>query len=405
MLRIFKILLLLMVPVTLMAVKPEEVRNVQVVDSRCYVSDMCDMLSAETRADLDARCARLRELSSAEVAIVIVPSAEGDDEYEFALELFKLWGIGGKENNGGLLWVYVADIRAMYIMPGLGLEGVLPDAFLNRVLDETVFPLMREGRVDEAFLNGFGRIEERLGSDEALAELAREKVREKTWWVDMLVWYFVLAFLALMGLAIYFYHVSSRLRGNNAERYNQLMKVEQWAKVLGVVFVLPVGFLTHYIKKYRKGQRYMPVSCSCGAKMRVMSEAEEDAFLNERQQTEEQLESVDYDVWVCSECGERRIFRYDGRKAVLYKKCPNCKAKAYSKVRERIALPPTPITPGKGERIYICAACGYEHRESFVIPPVPVVTGGRSSGISGGGFHGGGFGGGITGGGGAGGRF
>lgn len=405
MLRTFKILFLLLMPLTLMAMKPEEVRNVQVEDARCYVSDMCGVLSAETRAELDARCAKLRETRGAEVAIVIVPSVEDDDEHEFTYELFRLWGIGGKENNGGLLWVYVVDIRAMFIMPGLGLEGLLPDIFLNRVLDETVFPLMREGEVDSAYLNGFAKIEERLNSDEAYEELAVKAVSEKTFWVNLLLGYFGLAFLVLMALAIYFYNVSSKLHGNNADRFNQLEKVEKWAVALGIMFVLPVYFLTRYIKKFRKEQRYMPVSCSCGAKMRVLSEAEEDAYLNSRQQTEETLESLDYDVWVCPECGEKRIFKYLGRKAMLYKRCPNCKAKAYRQVRERIALPPTALTPGKGERIYICAVCGYEHRESYVIPALGVVAAGGASGVKGGGFHGGGFGGGFTGGGGAGGRF
>ena len=126
-----------------------------------YVSDIKNVLSSASFLELNNVCIALEREVGVEVAIVIVPGIEGDDEYRFAYELFNTWRIGKEGKNNGLLWLYVVDIRAMKFETGYGLEGLLPDAYLNSLLDEKIFPLMREGRVDDAFAVGLTDISRR----------------------------------------------------------------------------------------------------------------------------------------------------------------------------------------------------------------------------------------------------
>ena len=135
--------------------------------------------------------------------------------------------------------------------------------------------------------------------------------------------------------------------------------------------------------------------------MRLLSEAEEDQYLNFRQQAEERVKSIDYDVWKCNVCDNYKVLPYE-KMMTKFQVCPQCGAKTYSLISDRIISPATTLTVGHGEKVHECANCHCRKVIPYVIPMI-VVSSGRGSGH--GGFGGGSFGGGFSGGGGAGGRF
>jgi uncharacterized protein len=137
-----------------------------------------------------------------------------------------------------------------------------------------------------------------------------------------------------------------------------------------------------------------------------LNEKQEDAYLSPGQQAEEMVGSVDYDAWICLECSKREILPYN-KAFTHYKSCPSCGYKTYAQVSDRIIVPPTPISVGKGDRVHQCSHCQHELRSSYVIPMIIIASGNRrrgggfGGGFGGGGFGGGSFGGGMSGGGGA----
>ena len=137
--------------------------------------------------------------------------------------------------------------------------------------------------------------------------------------------------------------------------------------------------------------------------MTLLSETEEDVHLSKKQQKEEQLRSVNYDVWECKHCYNHIILPYHAQKTP-YSECKYCHAIASSLHADVILTQATQLYSGLGERTYICHHCGKQIVNQYVIPklPVVVVTGGSGSG---GGFSGGSWGGGGFSGGGAGGHF
>lgn len=385
--------------------EPADVRNIQVEDKNCFVSDMSGVFTPKELSALDQKCGALRKDVGVEFAIVVVDEIEGDDEYEFAYELFNLWHIGDKRNNSGVLWLYVTSLRAMKIETGVGIEGLLPDGFLKRMLEEDVFPLMKKDETYMAFDKGLDMIIERVTSDEAREELVMQEVDKSTYWFDVLAIYLIIAFIVMIVIAVFFYVEWQTLKGTNNVKYSKLSGISAFTTITAFVFPIPLLFLFMYVRKCRRSLRYMPMKCpKCGSSMKVLSEEEEDVYLNQTQQAEERVHTRDYDVWLCPNCGSKSVLEYQEYASTLYKRCPQCGGHTYKKVSEKIVVPPTPLTPGRGERIYKCAACGCTHCITFKIPPVPIVIGG-GNGHGGGGFSGGGFGGGFSGGGGAGGRF
>jgi len=67
-----------------------------------FVSNPNGYLRQETVAKLDEISTRIDSLYAAEYAIVILDDYQGDDDFQFALDLFNTWGIGKVGANNGL---------------------------------------------------------------------------------------------------------------------------------------------------------------------------------------------------------------------------------------------------------------------------------------------------------------
>ena len=147
---------------------------------------------------------------------------------------------------------------------------------------------------------------------------------------------------------------------------------------------------------------------NCHHKMRRLDEQTDNQYLTPAQDAEERLNSVDYDVWLCDNCGEVDILPYVNR-SVNYKVCQRCGARAAVLASERIVQKPTYRSDGIAIKDYVCRNCGHHNPEQHKIPKLPPEApiiiggiGGAGRGFGGGGgFSGGSFGGGMTGGGGA----
>ena len=59
-----------------------------------YVNDFADVLSDETEQSIISTSASLADASGAQIVIVTVPSLEGESIEDYALDLFRDWGIG-----------------------------------------------------------------------------------------------------------------------------------------------------------------------------------------------------------------------------------------------------------------------------------------------------------------------
>ena len=70
--------------------------------------------------------------------MVAVGSIGEQDLESFSNELFARWGIGQKENNNGVLVLFVLDQRKIRFEVGYGMEGILPDAVCKRIQSQYV---------------------------------------------------------------------------------------------------------------------------------------------------------------------------------------------------------------------------------------------------------------------------
>jgi uncharacterized protein len=125
-------------------------------ESNIYVNDFAQMLSTQTVQAIQALGAQLEQQTTAQVAVVTVPNLAGQPVEDYAVGLFRKWGIGQKQKNNGVLLLISKEERKVRIEVGYGLEGALPDARTGRILDEEVVPFFRNGDYDNGVYRGYG---------------------------------------------------------------------------------------------------------------------------------------------------------------------------------------------------------------------------------------------------------
>lgn len=144
------------------AYKVEDVPNVRLTDTRLYVSDPTGILSPAARDTINVVFSRLEKETGIEASVVMLPSIGEDNAFDFSHRLFRLWGVGKKKSNNGLLILFVADQRSIRFTTGYGLEGVLPDAACKRIQTRYMIPAFSKGDWDTGMTAGAKAVYARL---------------------------------------------------------------------------------------------------------------------------------------------------------------------------------------------------------------------------------------------------
>jgi len=138
------------------------------------------------------------------------------------------------------------------------------------------------------------------------------------------------------------------------------------AVIIGVIVQNILKFYyPFFIEKRLKKLRYTPRVSPDGRTMKLLSEEEEDVYLDEGMQAEEDAFSVDYDVWIDEESGFTKIEKYNGRLHAL--QCSNCNYQTLKVDREEIIQEATTEDEGELMKYYTCGYCGHKERKSFKI--------------------------------------
>jgi uncharacterized protein len=118
------------------------------------VNDYGDMISPQARATLEAELAAIERTDSTQVAVLTVPSLEGDVIEEFSIRVGDAWKIGQKGKDNGVIFIVSKADRKMRIEVGRGLQGVLTDLLAGRIIDTVIKPRFKQNRFDDGFIEG-----------------------------------------------------------------------------------------------------------------------------------------------------------------------------------------------------------------------------------------------------------
>lgn len=489
-----------------------QIPNPQTLD-RSWVSDPMNVL--QNKDQINQVLQEEESRSGNEIAIVICQSIGDFVPKDFAVALFKHWGIGKKGKENGILVLHVLDQRRIEIETGYGLEGDLPDVKVKRIINtyslpafgndefskghlETALALVsalqhperevdkllssetpdidyesdptyqrsdyydfgnksytslsdKEKEILEKILQNTQDIpayfltddEIRLSEERYQFQEEQRKANEIQWKYNFLKWYVFLA-----AIVFFIQKVFERLPFPNAKYYFILKVNPLLYLLLGAFPVFLLLFTIHYffgessifpcivvsvflyvilhtiinpIRLRRlaiqlKEIRKTPRDCKkCGSTMSLLNEISDNEYLSSGQIAEEEIDSIDYDVWACNNCNSIQVLKFRNidpsyiQKGISFPKikvCPECKFETFLHKKSKILSKATTSSSGKVQVERQCKHCGFEKVETLTIPKIRKSgSGSGSGGGGGGGSSGGSFGGGSSGGGGSGGSY
>jgi len=131
------------------------------------VTDLTGTLTAGQQAELEQKLADFEARKGAQIAVLLLPSTQPEEIEQYSIRAVEAWKLGRKKVDDGALLILAKNDRTLRIENGYGLEGVLTDAASNRIIQDTMVPLLRQGQYFAAISAGVDQMM-RLIDGEAL---------------------------------------------------------------------------------------------------------------------------------------------------------------------------------------------------------------------------------------------
>lgn len=302
-----------------------------------FIHDGGPVLSPAALADLNRRLESHQASGRGDIGVAILRDIGDYPAYEVGLEIYRAWKIGAVDSIGSerrdlgvLLLIVPRELSPSgkgdcWITTGVGAEGYITDGTAGTICRETIIPLLRERDHAGAIRAGIDAIAAQLTGVAAVEKQGRQETG------------------------------SSSSNGSSGGVPGGLLALLALAGGGGGVVA------------WRRHKRRKPRLCPQGhGPMKLLDERADDEALERGQQREESVKSVDYDVWQCSECGERLVLRYK-RWFTSYSQCPECKFWTL-KSRTRTLVPATTSSGGLAEVTRTCQHCGFADTRQHATP-------------------------------------
>ncbi|RLZ10156.1 TPM domain-containing protein [Acinetobacter sp. 2JN-4] len=143
------------------------------------VIDQANILSAAETQQLNQKILSLYQQGKAQIGVIIVPTTGQEAIFDFALRTGEKWQLGSAKRDNGLLIAIAINDRNIQILTGYGLEGVLPDVVLSRIIRNQITPAFKQGQYAQGIAAGLDEITRIVNLDPEVAQQAAQELKER----------------------------------------------------------------------------------------------------------------------------------------------------------------------------------------------------------------------------------
>jgi len=129
------------------------------------VVDDAHVLSQGTVQTLTQMLADYENGTTNQIVVVTLPSLQNTTIEDYGYQLGRVWQIGQKDKNNGVLLIIAPNERKVRIEVGYGLEGTLTDAASSEIVHGIMLPKFRSGQMEQGIMDGTGAILSVLGGN------------------------------------------------------------------------------------------------------------------------------------------------------------------------------------------------------------------------------------------------
>lgn len=109
------------------------------------VTDLTGTLTADEIAAIEQKLAAFEERKGSQIAVLFVPTTGSETIEQYGIRVVDEWKLGRADVDDGVLFLVAKEDRTLRLEVGYGLEGALPDAIANRIVEDIVVPRFRVG--------------------------------------------------------------------------------------------------------------------------------------------------------------------------------------------------------------------------------------------------------------------
>jgi len=132
-----------------------------------HVSDYAQILPDEVEGQLNRSLAQAAQELGVQIFILTVPTTEPLPLNTYSDRIADVWDLGREDSNRKtLLFLIAVDDGLVRLAPNKGLEAILTDESLRRVLETTIIPAFAMGEYTEGVVKGTQAILDILAGSE-----------------------------------------------------------------------------------------------------------------------------------------------------------------------------------------------------------------------------------------------
>ena len=143
------------------------------------VIDQVNLLSSSEQQALSQQILSIHQAGRAQIGVIILASTGQEPIFDYATRAFSQWQLGNKDSDYGLLIVLAANDRNIQILTGYGLEGVLPDVVLKRIIEEQITPEFKQNKYAGGLSAGLQKIDSILQLDPEVAKNSADQLKQQ----------------------------------------------------------------------------------------------------------------------------------------------------------------------------------------------------------------------------------
>ena len=130
--------------------------SIHIPPAKGFINDFLQLFSDDQIRTLDSLIAEFERQTTVEIGVATVDSmmVKNKDFEDYTLVMFRMWGVGKKYKNNGILIVIAPDLRRIRIQNGYGIENILSDAETKKIIDSSFIPKFKEGKYFEGTHDG-----------------------------------------------------------------------------------------------------------------------------------------------------------------------------------------------------------------------------------------------------------
>lgn len=118
------------------------------------VNDLAGILSDDKKTEIENFLFEIEKKSDVQIAVLTIPSLEGENCEEYSLRVAETWQLGSKEKDSGVLLLVAVNDKKMRIEVGYGLEANLTDAAAGRIIRNVIAPEFKTGNFGSGIFLG-----------------------------------------------------------------------------------------------------------------------------------------------------------------------------------------------------------------------------------------------------------